>query len=66
MIIMGIATWFALDILTIDNWLVFISAATLYTVIYFVLSFIFMMNQYERDIIMIPAKKVLRKLRILK
>ena len=66
MVIMGTAAWFALDALTIDNWLVFFAAAALYTVIYFVLAYRFMMNQYERDTIMVPVKKVLRKLRILK
>lgn len=66
MIIMGTAAWFALDALTIDNWLDFFIAAALYTVVYFILAYRFMMNQYERDTVMVPVKKVLRKLRILK
>lgn len=66
MIVMGAAAWFALDALTMDNWLVFFIAATLYTVVYFILAYCFMMNQYERDTVMVPVKKVLRKLRILK
>ena len=65
MIIVGIAAWFALDALTIDTWLVFFAVAALYTVIYFVLAYCFMMNQYERDTIMAPVKKLLSKLRIL-
>jgi uncharacterized membrane protein YfcA len=66
MIFMGIVAWFALDALAIDSWLAFVAAAALYTAVYFVLAYRFMMNQYERDIVVIPVKNVLRKLRILK
>ena len=66
MIVMGIIAWFALDALIINNWLIFFTIAVIYTVIYFVLSYYFMMNQYERNIIIVPLKKVLRKLRIIK
>ena len=66
MIVMGIIEWFALDALIINNWLIFFATAVIYTVIYFVLSYYFMMNQYERNIIIVPLKKVLRKLRIIK
>lgn len=66
MIVMGIAAWFVLDALTLDGWFAFFAAAAVYTVIYVVLAYRFMMNQYERDTIMAPVKKVLRKLRILK
>ena len=66
MIVMGIIAWFALDALIINNWLIFFATAVIYTVIYFVLSYYFMMNQYERNIIIVPLKKVLRKLRIIK
>ena len=66
MLVMGTAAWFALDALVIDNWLVFFGAAAIYAAIYFLLAYWLMMNQYERDTIMVPVKKVLRKLRILK
>lgn len=66
MIMMGIAAWFVLDALTVDSWIEFFTAAAVYSVVYFVLAYRFMMNQYERDTIMVPVKKVLRKLRILK
>lgn len=66
MFVMGIAAWFALDLLTVDNWLVFFTAAAVYTVVYFLMAYLFMMDQYERDIILVPVKKVLNKFRILK
>lgn len=64
MIMMGIAAWFVLDALTVDSWIEFFTAAAVYSVVYFALAYRFMMNQYERDTIMVPVKKVLRKLRI--
>ena len=66
MIVMGTAAWFVLDVLVIENWLVFFGAAAVYSIIYFILAYRFMMNQYERDTIMVPVKKVLHKLRIFK
>lgn len=66
MVVMGIAAWYTLDALTVDNWIEFFAAAAVYTAVYFVLAYRFMINQYERDTIMVPVKKVLRKLRILK
>lgn len=66
MVVMGVVAWFALDALTLDGWIEFFAAAAVYSVVYFSLAYRFMMNQYERDTIMVPVKKVLRKLRILK
>lgn len=66
MVVMGTAWWFILDAISVSNWLVFFALAILYTAIYFPLSYRFMMNQYERDTIMIPVKKVLRKLHLAK
>lgn len=66
MLVMGTVAWFALEYLSLDNWFTFFVAAVVYTVIYFALAYRFMMNQYERDIIKVPAKKVLQKLKILK
>lgn len=66
MIVMGTAWWFLLNTISINNWLVFFLLAAVYTAIYFLSAYRFMMNQYERDIIMVPVKKILRKLRLLK
>lgn len=66
MLAMGTVAWFGLDRLPVDNWLAFFAAAVIYAIVYFALAYQFMMNQYERDIVKVPAKKVLRKLRILK
>ena len=66
MLMMGTAAWVVLDRLAVDTWFKFFGCAAVYTVIYFLLAYRFMMNQYERDTVMIPVKKVLYKLRILK
>lgn len=66
MIVMGAAGWFVLDRLNVDSWLSFLAAAAVYAAVYFLLAYRFMMNGYERDTIMVPVKKVLRKLRILR
>lgn len=66
MVIMGAAWWFLLNALSVNNWLVFFLLAIVYTAIYFLLSYHFMMNQYERDTIMVPIKKILRKLHLAK
>ena len=66
MVMMGVAAWFVLDILSVDSWIGFFACAAVYTVVYFLLAYRFMMNQYERDTVMVPVKKMLRKLRILK
>lgn len=66
MVLMGTVGWFTLDAIIVSNWLVFFGLAAVYSVLYFLLAYRFMMNQYERDTVMVPVKKVLRKLRILK
>lgn len=66
MIIVGITAWLVLDAIVIDSWLAFFAAAAGYSIVYFVLAYRFMMNQYERDTVMVPVKKLLRKLKILK
>jgi O-antigen/teichoic acid export membrane protein len=65
MLFMGVAAWFALTYIVLDNWLIFFACAAGYTVLYFLLAYRFMMNQYERDTVMTPIRKVLRKFRIL-
>ena len=66
MVVMGTVWWFILNNITVKNWLVFFSLATVYTVIYFLLAYRFMMNKYERDSIIVPVKKALRKLHLVK
>lgn len=51
MFVMGAAGWFVLDHLRIDNWFVFFALAAVYTVIYWVLAYLFMMNNYEKAFI---------------
>ena len=62
MFVMGTAGWFALDRLTLDGWLVFFVAAAVYTVLYLVLAYRFMMDSYERELIKGPMRKILRKI----
>lgn len=64
MVVMGTSWWFILNAISVNSWLEFFSLAIVYTAIYFLLSYRFMMNQYERDTIMVPVKKVLRKLHL--
>ena len=66
MLVMGMSAWFVLDFLQVDSWPIFFGAAVVYSVVYFALAYWFMTNQYERDIIRVPVKQVLRKLKILK
>ena len=62
MMIMGVSWWIGLNYFTILNWFSFFSLAALYSVLYFVLSYVFMMNTYERSIIITPLKKILEKI----
>lgn len=66
MFVMGTAAWFVVERLPMDNWLVFFGAAAVYTVVYSLMAYFFMMNSYEKDIVRAPLKKVLRKLKLLK
>ena len=66
MFLMGMAAWYVLGMVSLDTWLSFFGWAAVYTVVYFLLAYRFMMNQYERDVLMVPVKKLLRKFRILK
>lgn len=66
MFTMGTAWWFLLDMLTVDSWLSFFSLAIVYTGMYFPLAYLFMMNDYEKDLIRGPLMKVLRKMHVIK
>ena len=62
MFICGTAAWLILDKVGIDNWGEFLVYAALYSIVYFVLAYIFMMNDYERNILCSPFRKILRKI----
>lgn len=59
MLVMGTMGWFILDALHISNWLIFFALAAAYTLIYWVLAYFFMMNDYERAFIKGPVSKFL-------
>ncbi|MBQ9082389.1 MAG: oligosaccharide flippase family protein [Clostridia bacterium] len=65
MVIMGTAAFFVLDAFSVDSWAIFFTAAGIYTIVYAILSYCFMMNDYERDIIKTPVLKILRKFRLI-
>ena len=66
MVFMGGIGWYVLDKLAISGWLTFFVLAAIYSVLYFALAYRFMMNDYERETIMVPVGKALRKLLLLK
>lgn len=63
MLVMGAAGWLVLDHIRIDNWFVFFALAAVYTVIYWVLAYLFMMNDYEKAFIKAPISKICARLR---
>lgn len=63
MIVMGTGWWFLLEWIGIHSWLMFFGLAGIYALIYAVLAYFFMMNRYERNLLIGPVKKILRKLR---
>lgn len=66
MVLMGTVWWLILNSISINNWQTFFLLAIIYTALYFPLSFRFMMNQYERDVIMTPIKLIINKLHLSK
>ncbi len=63
MFLMGIAAWFTLERLPVMNWLVFLGAAVIYTVVYFLLAYRFMMNDYERGVCKAPIQRFFKKVK---
>ena len=51
MLIMGAAGWFLLDHLNVGNWIIFFCLAAAYTIVYWVLAYFFMMNEYEKSFV---------------
>lgn len=63
MLVMGTVGWLVLDAITIDTWLTFLCLAVAYTAVYFALSFAFMMNDYERNMLSTPIKAACTRLK---
>ncbi len=63
MIVMGVCAWVALSYISITNWFIFFAAAAIYTVIYFLLAYRFMMNAYEREFVKSFVMSLRAKLR---
>lgn len=62
MIVMGSCWWILLEVIAVSNWIVFFGLAAVYSIMYFVLAYLFMMNDYERSILSSPMKKLYKKL----
>ena len=59
---MTIITLYISTIVNFNNPLVFLFGVCIYTFIYCILSYIFNMNDYEKDIVRVPLMKIYRKL----
>lgn len=59
MLLMGAIGWFALNWLDIQSWLAFFALAASYTVVYWLLAYRFMMNDYEKSFITVPMSKMI-------
>ena len=59
--IMGTVWWFILDGVVFTGWLMFLAYAMVYSVLYAVLAYFFMMNRYEKDLLVGPIKKIFKK-----
>lgn len=63
MFVMGVAGWLVLDRLCVDNWFVFFALAAVYTIIYWILAYLFMMNDYEKSFVKAPVSKIFARLK---
>lgn len=63
MLLSGIIWCLFLDKIQINNWILFFALALVYTALYFILAYFFMMNEYERDLLRVPLKKFYKQLR---
>lgn len=61
MFVMGSVAWFVLDAMVVDTWLVFFSLAGVYSILYAILAYCFMMNDYEKKLLTAPIRKVCGK-----
>lgn len=51
MLVMGTIGWLMLENINVSSWLIFFPLAAVYTVIYWLLAYFFMMNSYEKNLI---------------
>ena len=63
MFIMGTVWWFILDGVVFSGWMMFLGYAVIYTIIYCLLAYFFMLDQYEKDLLTGPVKKIFQKIR---
>lgn len=63
MFVCGTAAWLILDRIGIAGWSEFFVYAVIYTIVYFILAYFFMLNDYERNLIRGPVRKILCKIR---
>lgn len=63
MLLMGTTGWLVLNWLDVHNWLTFFTLAAAYTVLYWVFAYFFMMNDYEKNFVKTPLRKVLSRLK---
>lgn len=59
--VMLVAGIWLLRKIAITNWLIFFALVAAYTLIYIVLMYLFSLNDYEKDILRKPLKKLLRR-----
>lgn len=62
MLLCGTIWYLGLEKIDITNWGIFFALAAVYTGLYLLLSYFFMMNGYERDVITAPFKKIVQKI----
>lgn len=63
MLVCGTSAWLVLDRIGISGWGEFILYAVIYTVVYFILAYLFMMNEYERNLLRTPFQKIFKRFR---
>jgi len=61
-VIMGTGAWFGLEYLGMDSWLEFFTYAVIYTIVYFALAYVFVMNTYEKNLFFGIVKKLIAKI----
>lgn len=61
-VIMGAAAWFGLEYLCMNNWIQFFTYAVIYTIVFFVLAYVFVMNEYEKKLFFGIVKKLITKI----
>lgn len=62
MLLSGSIWYWLLDKMQVTNWILFFALAFVYTGLYLILAYFFMMNEYERSLLRMPLKKVFQKL----